>query len=43
MSSTYIRNSKGPSIDLWGTPHVTFNKDDLVASPKFGVCQIFWL
>jgi len=27
----YIRNSEGPTTDLWGTPHVTFKKEDLVS------------
>jgi len=31
MSLIYIRNSKGPTTDPWGTPHVTFKKEDLVS------------
>jgi len=30
MSLIYIRNSKGPTTDPWGMPHVTFKKKDLV-------------
>jgi len=26
MSFIYIRNSKGPTTDPWGTPHVTLKK-----------------
>jgi len=32
MSLTYIMNIKGPTTDPWGTPHVTFKKEDLVSS-----------
>jgi len=28
MSLIYIRNSKGPTKEPWGTPHVTFKKED---------------
>jgi len=31
MSFIYIGNSKGPTTDPWGTPHVTFKKEDLVS------------
>jgi len=31
MSLIYIRNSKGPTTDPWGTPHVTFKKEDFVS------------
>jgi len=27
MSLIYIRKSKGPTTDPWGTPHVTLKKD----------------
>jgi len=30
MSLIYIRNSKGPTTDPWGTPHITFKNEDLV-------------
>jgi len=31
MSFIYIRNSKGPTTDPWGTPYVTFKKENLVS------------
>ena len=31
MSLIYIRNSKGPTTDPWGTLHVTFKTEDLVS------------
>ena len=35
-SLTYCKNSRGPKIDPWGTPHVIFKKEVLyiVFSPK---------
>jgi len=31
MSLIFIRNSKGPATDPWGTPLVTLKKEDLVS------------
>ena len=32
MSLIYIRNSKGPTTDPWGMPHVTFKKKRFIVS-----------
>jgi len=33
MSLIYIRNSKGPTTNPWGTPHVTLHTFEDLVSP----------
>jgi len=32
MSIIHIRNSKGPTLDPWSTPHVTLKREVLVSA-----------